>query len=494
MHFEMDEEVIVWKTRQFWLKGRPFLIGGGTPLGFHIGPAFYYLSSFPLVLSNGDPLAWGVMAAAVGGLTIALLWIVGKKLGGDKTGYLAALLWATSFVPIMTDRHWWPLVLNPLLMLLCVWSIAQILKGRKNWWIIQGVILSFAWQADLSVLGLFLATAMIVGVRMKQDFKKILTAVVIIVFSLLPLVIFELRHPGSNLGKVTEFKGFERLSLSPTIFIEVLDVSSRSVSRLLFPVANADGNLENFYTWCKDIAKRRITEQTSLGMATGLVLLLTPSALFVSRRLAGSDLLDPALSKSLSLTTASTVLGAVFYRSLGGELFDFYFSTLYPIAVLSAAFIIFRLRAVIGVWAGIAIAGAIVITNVVVFSKSYHPQGLSVKRSLVHWVTERVGGRPFALESLSGCSRYNGVRYLFLREGNEPSLSFMDPNLFWLYDSLPWVQYPDTFVVTATPRDLTQEDRTRYNLFEAKATERATFGDFEALVVDNHDRGFTIRF
>src|SRR3989339_1905336 len=76
-HFEFDEEVIAWKLRQFVSFGKPFLIGGGTPFGFHLGPAFYYLSAIPLFFSRLDPIGWGVAAAILGGMTILLVWVVG---------------------------------------------------------------------------------------------------------------------------------------------------------------------------------------------------------------------------------------------------------------------------------------------------------------------------------------------------------------------------------------------------------------------------------
>src|SRR3989344_4607280 len=66
--FEFDEEVIAWKLRQFIVFGKPFLIGGGTPFGFHLGPAFYYLSAVPLFFFRLDPIGWGVAAGVFGGV------------------------------------------------------------------------------------------------------------------------------------------------------------------------------------------------------------------------------------------------------------------------------------------------------------------------------------------------------------------------------------------------------------------------------------------
>jgi len=166
-HFEMDEEVIAWKLRPFLQEGKPFLIGGGTPFGFHLGPAFYYLSAIPLFFSRLDPIGWGVAAAILGVMTIWLMWLVGRNLYGRRVGLMAALFWATSFTAVMSDRHWWPLVLDPILSLLAILVMLKISRSPRRpprrisrndvivWWMFLGLVLAFAWQADLTVLPLF---------------------------------------------------------------------------------------------------------------------------------------------------------------------------------------------------------------------------------------------------------------------------------------------------------------------------------------------------
>lgn len=155
----LEIEAIYW----VW---QAFLIGGGTPFGFHLGPAFYYLSAIPLWFFRLDPVGWGVTAAVFGAVTVWLMWLVGKTLFSPRIGLMAALLWATSFTAVMADRHWWPLVLDPMLSLIVIVSLFRILQDaiRPNpnrriasfhWWIILGFTLAFAWQADLTVLPLF---------------------------------------------------------------------------------------------------------------------------------------------------------------------------------------------------------------------------------------------------------------------------------------------------------------------------------------------------
>ena len=178
-HFEMDEEVIGWKLRPFLQDGKSFLIGGGTPLGFHLGPAFYYLSAIPLFFSRLDPIGWGVAAAIFGTITVCLMWLAGKSLYGRRVGLMAALLWAAGFTAVMSDRHWWPLVLDPILALAVILLLDKIYviplhRSRVRpgtTWIVLGLVLAFAWQTDLTILPLFLATG-VVAVRKLGGKKK----------------------------------------------------------------------------------------------------------------------------------------------------------------------------------------------------------------------------------------------------------------------------------------------------------------------------------
>jgi hypothetical protein len=310
LHFEFDEEVIAWKLRQFVEFGKPFLIGGGTPFGFHLGPAFYYLSAIPLFFSRLDPIGWGITAAVFGIVTIWLMWLVGKTLFNNRIGLISALLWAVSFTTVMSDRHWWPLVLDPMLSLIvilclnriCViptkvgiylnrfrvpptltvrlqelfvhglWSAVRRAGEHGMTWIGLGLTLAFAWQADLTVLPLFLTAGVVAGLNFRRQWKGILIAAGILTISFLPLVFFEFRHPGANLGKLMQ--GFNPpvggLDLNTLWFIP------QGLSRLLFPVTHSDGNLLKFYSWCREIADDRVNNQPWWMTGLTVFVLLMP--------------------------------------------------------------------------------------------------------------------------------------------------------------------------------------------------------------------------
>lgn len=486
LHFEMDEEVVAWKTRQLWQFGKPFLIGGGTPFGIHLGPAFYYLSSIPLWLTQGDPMSWGWLAALVGILTIVLCFYIGTLLYSQRVGIIAALLWSTSFIATMSDRHWWPLVLDPLLSLLSLLSLFRILRGEKRWWIYLGFILAFAWQTDLTVLPLFFATFFVGILRFKKEAKNIGICVLIVLASFSPLAMFEFRHPGANVGKLFSYQFQNNVSISQATVWSSLKSIPLSLSTLLFP-GGQDTNLSRVYSWCKEIvlSSQRQVSSWALLIAT-LIILFPVFRLFQKSERKTSD-------KLLILFFTAGIGGFLLFRLSGGNSFDFYLAALYPIFLLSTAAMLTTLWDAHKVMAMAIIAG-IVSLNIFAFLFARHPYGLGVKQEAVSWVADMLSGKSFALESFSGCNRYNGIRYLFLLKKSEPVMSFMDPNLFWLYDKTPAAEYPDYIVVFVTPSDLTANERKRYNEVATNVVARKVLGEFEVVVVNNEKRQFSIDF
>ena len=470
-HFEFDEEVIAWKLRQFVESGKPFLIGGGTPFGFHLGPAFYYLSAVPLFFSRLNPVGWGIAAAVFGIGTIWLMWFAGKTLYNGRIGLMAALLWATSFTVVMSDRHWWPLVLDPMLSLVVILCLFHILKNGKFtklpilWWTILGATLAFAWQADLTVLPLFLAVGVIAVLNFRRQWKGILIAGAILLISFLPLVFFEFRHPGVNFGQLAF--SHKRLDLSWLEFLKTIAFVQAVLGRLLFPISHLDGNLLKFYSWCREMVDDRIIGQPWWAGEVTIILLIVP---FISEKFAKRHNLREVSQTSrseadriLSIVISSGVVGIFIFRLGGGNLYDFYLAVLYPVVILLAA------RAISYIWEKwgriVAVLAVVIIAgfNLFIISKSYHPQSLAVKQQAVAWAISNVGKEEFDLDSISNCSRYNGVRYLFLLGGKEPQSSFEDQDLSWLYDKKGGYMKPRYLVTFITPDDLTPEQNKQYN-------------------------------
>lgn len=486
LHFEMDEEVIAWKTKQFWAYGKPFLIGGGTPFGLHLGPAFYYLSSIPLRFTHGDPIAWGWLALIVGVITILLCFFVGRLLYNKRVGIIFSLFWSTSFVAAMSDRHWWPLVLDPLFSLLVLVSLFQILYGKKKWWIILGFVLAFAWQADLTILPLFIASGIVIFFRLRKEMRYVGGALLIIALSFAPLLMFELRHPGVNIGKLFSYRFGEKTSVSLSTLFSPFSKTPEVLGRLLIST-QADESLVHFYSWCKTEAVARESGALSLIFLFGVGTMVAPLFFFLKNP-SGHKVSDALLL----LFFCSGIGGFLLFSISGGDLFDFYLASLYPIFLLSSARIagfLWNQHTILI----IIVLFLVVFQNVTSISSSFHSQGLAVKQEAISWVVDNTPGQ-FAVESLSRCHQYNGIRYLFMLARHEPVMSFMDPTLSWLYDSQPATTYPNTLVVFATPADLTFSQQARYNELLRHMIAHRSFGEFEVLVVHNETHQFSIDF
>ena len=108
-YFTHDEETIIWRVMPFIRDYNPFLLGGVTPFHVHLGPWFYYLSALVLKISRLNPLGWGATAALLSVMAMWLTFYVGKVFFNRRVGLIALLLYATSFLMIAFDRHWWPL-------------------------------------------------------------------------------------------------------------------------------------------------------------------------------------------------------------------------------------------------------------------------------------------------------------------------------------------------------------------------------------------------
>ena len=189
----------------------------------------------------------------------------------------------------------------------------------------------------------------------------------------------------------------------------------------------------------------------------------------------------------LRIVILSGVGGIFLFKLMGGNLYDFYLAVLYPVVILLVArgldFIWEKWGKIVAVSVMVIIVGL----NLFIILKSYHPQGLAVKQQAVAWVISNVGKEEFDLESISNCSRYNGVRYLFLLGGKEPQSSFTDQDLSWLYDKKDDYMKPKYLVTFITPDDLTPEQNKQYNQLKTESIESKLFTSSLEVIISGYD-------
>lgn len=485
--FGFDEEVIAFRAKQLIVNLRPFLIGGVTPFHVHLGPLFYYFSSLLLVWPwRLNPLSWGVWAAVIATLVIFLIFLVGKKLFNERVGLMAAFFQAFSFYQILYDRHYWPLFLDPLFSLLVLLSLWQIIKRRFNWVFVLALTLAFAWQTDPTNWLLPVCVAVtwwLFSLPVKN--KKVILAILILLFSFLPLIIFDIRHKGANIKGLWQFQDeMQRtLNLSGERLLATLVYLPQGLAKLLWN----SGREKVYY--------HRFLISKMTGWQVFLTSLVTLLLLFVLKRGFKKKLKNPGL-KLLSIFFIITFTGIFIYGNfLGFHLWDHYLVILFPIFFLGLAVLFDVLWQSHGYPLLPIILVIFTFFNLREFFLYQPPFSFKAKMAGVSWVKEVLDGEKFALESLSHDFRYNGIRYLFYLIGKEPEISFVDPSLFWLYDQEPGGQYPKNFVVFVL-KDF-EEDSYEGRLYQEYLREtrkKKSFEDTEVLVVNNEAQRFRVNY
>lgn len=183
-----------------------FLIGPTTGLpGIFRGPFYYYLIAPFYYLGKGSPIYPAVFLAFLSVMALAIIYYLGKQIGGVKTGIIALILGTFSFEIIYASR--WLSNPTPMLLLsmVLVLSMFLIQKGRKWAWILLSFVLgcSFFHFGSSGELFYFPAVAVFAvwqffftkeGKKKIPGFGVIISSVIIFLMTFAPLVLFDFKH------------------------------------------------------------------------------------------------------------------------------------------------------------------------------------------------------------------------------------------------------------------------------------------------------------
>lgn len=209
----------------------PTLIGPTTGLpGIFYGPWWYYFLSPLFFVSQGNIETIAIIFAAIGMVTIILLYFLIKKI--TKNTYLALFAAATAAMsqPFLTSSSqiWSPSLVLPL-MTAYLFSLYQIFqKPKAVWFLILG--LSCGALADSgAAFGAVLTAATIlaaIGARsyfFKKDFLFFFLGLMLV---LLPRIVFDMRNDFLITKSILSWIA------SPNIYQEKLSILERAVARL----------------------------------------------------------------------------------------------------------------------------------------------------------------------------------------------------------------------------------------------------------------------
>lgn len=489
-HFTYDEEVFAFVGKRMWVNGHIPLIGGVTPMHFHLGPYFYWFSGLVLGLFQLNPLGWGYVAGLISMITGLLLFYTGSKMYSNRIGLLAFFLSTFSFSQNVFDRHYWGLSFNGLWSLLTVLSLYQLLKGKRRYSWVLAIVVFFAFHFDPSTLVLYLVIGLILLIHVLKpqimsfpksiNYSKVILILGGVFFiSLIPLIVFDVRHDFANskgFGLYFEELNSKKTSSEKSQFSDTLLFIPRVLSRAI--VITAPTELSTQYSYCTQYAQGKLKD-------VPITLTLVTTALFISGALIGWSNRNRQATLLLLLAFATAGLGIVIYGVVfKGQLYDHYITTLLPPFYLLVAIVVDRFN--MKKWFVIIALTLFAIINITSLYNARHQFGFSDKMRAVHWAIDITGDKPFSLDVIGECFRYNGYRYLFYLAGKEPVKSYVDANFTHLFDQPPSLEHPELLVVIVNKdQHELDEFQKEYEHFKRKQITSTFFNEIEVLLVDN---------
>lgn len=164
-----------------------------------LAPFLLYFLTGPFILAAGHPLFVEVVLSLFGAARGVLFYLIGKNIFGERIGILAAVFYLISAQVNIIDRKFFGATFLILSSLLTFYFLARIAKEKiiaNLNLIILGSIIGLSFSAHYQSAFLFLASLMflILTKRTLFQIKHFLILTASVIFWLLPLGLFELRH------------------------------------------------------------------------------------------------------------------------------------------------------------------------------------------------------------------------------------------------------------------------------------------------------------
>lgn len=208
------------------------LIGPPTSVGnIYLGPLYYYMMAIPMAIFHLNPVSAAGMNAAVGVLTVALIYYLGKIWFGRSSGLIASFLYAVSPVTIIYSRSSWNPNPTPFFSLLAIFFFYKARKkGDFRWLILTGAAVAAACQMHYLAV-ILLPTFVLLWLyeviwrkaRLKNVISGSLMGILAFFLVMFPLVWFDLRHNFLNYKAVVKLLS-EGSTVSGNIFLNILKV------------------------------------------------------------------------------------------------------------------------------------------------------------------------------------------------------------------------------------------------------------------------------
>lgn len=431
-YFSGDEEIFHAILRKIVVEGKPLLVVPNAQIGGSIGSFFHLLSSPIFFTVKSHPILVQLFGSFFGVITTALMYLVGSSVAGRVMGLLAATLYGGSFLVSLFDRRWWPLTPDPLLILIAIFGLIKLSRKKYKYAILVAVAASFAWQADptnaVILLGIIFAFSFL---RLPLIKKEYILALIYLFFSLIPFLIFEIRHPGtifrpffihivSKIGGGGQDINFNLINIGNII---------ENLGRSLFLMPSKF--IEEYFCYCSSYPKLPFSPLPEL-LTVFFIGFNILWIIFSKHEEATKNAMLIVLSFFLSF-----LLGISFYNVvLKSNTYQHYFVTVFPIFLLMSAFTLERIlktRFALLTWLFLIV---FVVSNLNTVFNSQIRYPLWQKMEIVNKIIPEIRNSTFSVYGYG--EKYmtdGGWITFFTLENKHPSRSYLNGGWDWIYRS-----------------------------------------------------------
>lgn len=394
------------------LEGNLTFLGPRASAGdFFTGPIYYYMMAPFLWLWQLDPVGPAIMVGLFGVATVFLVYIVGKNFFNEKTGLIAAALYAVSPLVLQYSRSSWNPNALPFFALLTMFVLYKGITQVRSWkyFLLTGFLLGICIQ--LHYISLFLAAAIAIlvfamnwylhgKIKIVQTLKYYLQIFAGFIIGFAPFLAFEVRHGFPNTKTIFSFvtkDSVETGYATYNAFYEpIADVFFRIFARLVFnyPISS------NY-----DLYPLIALQLTGLGI---LIAAVTSIILVVRTK--------NKFAAMLLLTWL--VVGVFLFGFYKKPIYDYYLVFIFPVPFLLIGYLLAKIsdlkkgKVVYGIILSTVLASGLIIYNLSnnPFMQEPNRQKNQI-RDIAEFVASKTDNKPFNFGLITPANSDHGYRY-----------------------------------------------------------------------------------
>lgn len=380
---DQGRDVVI--VRDFLKNGNLFFIGPQTSVGnMYLGPFYYYLFVAPgLLLTLFNPVGPAIIVAVLGVLTVFIIYLITDNWFGRVSAYTSAILFALSPTVIKYSSFSWNPNIMPLFALLFVYFLI------KKRYILATLAFIICLNSHFLALVLLPLAALILFLNRPLPLKRLLICLLIFVISLIPQILFDIRHQGQNLNSLITF--FTQRE-------QTVNLKAYKAIPGLWPLfVQINGSL---------LAGKNST--VSLGVSLLFIIFLI--------KVIYSQVKSKKIDTRLLILTAWYLLGLIGLGIYKQHVYDHYFGFLFPVV-----FILFgHLLSILPRYITIAVV-LLLSFNLIAHNPFRYPPPRQIQTTydIDRSIIDSSAGQPFNFALLAKMNYDPGYRY-FLSELNAP--------------------------------------------------------------------------